>query len=202
MSLRSLPPLLRNEPAMARVVGAPRATLAVASPAQAFVLAGLVRLSTRRPVFVVTPTGSAADQLAHDLEAFVDPPPDGPGSESEDRPGRSVEVFPAWETLPFERVSPEVSTMGNRLRLLWQLSGKGDPPGIVVAPVKAVLQRLGPFRTAASPAVVEKGGRVEVGELVARLVGMGYRRESIVEHRGELAVRGGIVDVFPSTAEE
>ncbi len=75
-------------------------------------------------------------------------------------------------------------------------------PDIVVAPIKAVLQRLGPFRTAARPVVVAKGDRIDVEELVGELVAMGYRRESIVEHRGELAVRGGIVDVFPSTADE
>ena len=190
---------------MTRVVGAPNATLAVATPAQAFVLAGLVRLGARRPVLVVTPTGVAAEQLAHDLEAFTD----GDGPEGAGR----VELFPAWETLPFERVSPDVSTMGRRLRLLWQLGagptgGGGDPDAaagradIVVAPIKAVLQRLGPWRTAARPVVVGRGDRVDVDELVTRLVGMGYRRESIVEHRGELAVRGGIVDVFPSTADE
>jgi transcription-repair coupling factor (superfamily II helicase) len=190
---------------MTRVVGVPNATLAVATPAQAFVLAGLVRLGARRPVLVVTPTGVAAEQLAHDLEAFTD----GDGPEGAGR----VELFPAWETLPFERVSPDVSTMGRRLRLLWQLGagptgGGGDPDAaagradIVVAPIKAVLQRLGPWRTAARPVVVGRGDRVDVDELVTRLVGMGYRRESIVEHRGELAVRGGIVDVFPSTADE
>ena len=184
---------------MTRVIGASNATLAVATPAQAFVLAGLTRLGSKRPVLVITPTGASAEQLAHDLEAFV---PGGGG-------GR-VEVFPAWETLPFERVSPDVATMGRRLRLLWQLNGgtggasdaDGDGPDIVVAPIKAVLQRLGPFRTAARPVVVAKGDRIDVQELVADLVAMGYRRESIVEHRGELAVRGGIVDVFPSTADE
>jgi transcription-repair coupling factor (superfamily II helicase) len=198
--------LLRNEPAMPRVIGAPNATLAVATPAQAFVLAGLIRLGSRRPVLVVTSTGVAADQLAHDLEAFTD----GGGSDPSTSDGpMDVEVFPAWETLPFERVSPDVATMGRRLRLLWQLGGGtgtvgvgSRQPGIVVAPIKAVLQRLGPWRTAARPVVVAKGDQVAVDELVARLVGMGYRRESIVEHRGELAVRGGIVDVFPSTDDE
>ncbi len=188
---------------MTRVIGASNATLAVATPAQAFVLAGLIRLGTRSPVLVVTPTGAAADQLAHDLEVFsTAPAPTAPGV------GR-VEVFPAWETLPFERVSPDVSTMGRRLRLLWQLSGSaaadgtdGDGPDIVVAPIKAVLQRLGPWRAAARPVRVAKGDRVVVEALVTQLVTMGYRRESIVEHRGELAVRGGIVDVFPSTADE
>ena len=197
---------------MARVVGASNATLAVATPAQAFVLAGLIRLGSRRPVLVITPTGAAADQLAHDLEAFT-------GADG----ATKVEVFPAWETLPFERVSPDVATMGRRLRLLWQLAGGPGPstgpstgsesgpgpdtdpdhtPAIVVAPIKAVLQRLGPWRTAARPVVVAQGDQVIVEELVGQLVSMGYRRESIVEHRGELAVRGGIVDVFPSTADE
>jgi transcription-repair coupling factor (superfamily II helicase) len=190
---------------MTRVVGAPTATLAVATPAQAFVLAGLARLGNRRPVLVVTPTGAAADQLAHDLEAF------GGGVDAGDEPpagNAMVEVFPAWETLPFERVSPDVATMGRRLRLLWRMGGGADgrsddgAPVIVVAPIKAVLQRLGPWRTAARPVVVAKGDRVPVDELVERLVAMGYRRESIVEHRGELAVRGGIVDVFPSTTDQ
>ena len=154
---------------MARVVGASNATLAVATPAQAFVLAGLIRLGTRRPVLVVTPTGAAADQLAHDLEAFTRGGPElleGAGT---------VEVFPAWETLPFERVSPDVSTMGRRLRLLWQVGGApgAEAPGIVVAPVKAVLQRLGPWRSAARPVVVAKGDQVVVDELVGRLVGYG-----------------------------
>jgi transcription-repair coupling factor (superfamily II helicase) len=73
---------------------------------------------------------------------------------------------------------------------------------MVVAPIKAVLQRLGPWRTAARPVVISHGDRVSVDDLVVQLVGMGYRRESLVEHRGELAVRGGIVDVFPSTADD
>ena len=182
---------------MTSVVGARGATLAVSSPAQAFVLAGLLRLGSRRPVLVVTPTGAAATQLAHDLEVLADPG---------DRGSPAVELFPAWETLPFERVSPEVLTMGRRLRLLWELggpdAGEGTGPDIVVAPVKAVLQRLGPWRTAARPVVVSRGDRVLVDDLVADLVARGYRRESLVEHRGELAVRGGIVDVFPSTADE
>jgi transcription-repair coupling factor (superfamily II helicase) len=188
---------------MTRVIGASNATLAVASPAQAFVLAGLVRLGARRPVLVVTPTVAAAEQLAHDLDSFT-----GGTEESEAGMGR-VEVFPAWETLPFERVSPDISTMGRRLRLLWQLGGlaeaaiPGTPgPEVVVAPIKAVLQRLGPWRTTSRPVVVAKGDRVDAEALTARLVEMGYRRESLVEHRGELAIRGGIVDVFPSTADE
>ncbi len=202
MSLHSLPALLRNEPAMTEVVGVRGATLAVSGPAQAFALAGLLRLGSRRPVVVVTPTGAAAEQLAHDLGAFASASDGGPAD---------IEMFPAWETLPFERVSPEVATMGQRLRTLWRLSGGADPegadahvapPDIVVAPIKALLQRLGPWRQAARPVRLATGDQVGVDDLVAELVGLGYRREPVVEHRGELSVRGGIVDVFPSTADE
>jgi transcription-repair coupling factor (superfamily II helicase) len=205
---------------MVDVVGAPEATLAAATPAQAFVLAGLLRLGSRSPVLVITPTGAIADQLAHDLSELVG------ARAGDDQEGGvpTVEVLPAWETLPFERVSPDVATMGRRLRLLWRLakrdedqggadsSGAGDgqgdgqgggsgAPTIVVAPVRAVLQRLGPWQTAGEPIVVGKGDRVSVDDLVEQLVSRGYRREPIVEHRGELAVRGGIVDVFPSTED-
>jgi transcription-repair coupling factor (superfamily II helicase) len=190
---------------MTRVIGAPDATLAVASPAQAFALAGLCHLGRRRPVLVITPTAAAADQLTHDLAQLV-------GGDVR------VDLFPAWETLPFERVSPEISTMGQRLEVIHRLAhgaglevpvdgGPEDSGGgpsaldIVVAPVKAVLQRLGTWRQASRPITVSRGQQLEVEDLVSRLVGLGYRRESVVEHRGELAVRGGIVDVFPSTLD-
>jgi transcription-repair coupling factor (superfamily II helicase) len=170
--------------------------LAVPEAATAFVMAGVARLSDRRPMLVVTPTVRDAERMAHDLATFL-----GPGQ---------VELFPAWDTLPFERVSPEVATMGQRLRLLWHLgvndSGvsreqRSDAPAVVVAPVRALLQRLGPVEVAASPVTVERGARLDLEDLVGRLVTRGYRREYQVEHRGEVSVRGGIVDVFPSTSD-
>ncbi len=170
---------------MTRVIGAPAATVAVAAPAQAFALAGVASLSARRPLLIVTPTAASASELVHDLGLYL-------GADA-------VELFPAWETLPFERVSPEAETMGRRLAVLHHLAeGRA---GVIVAPVKAVLQRLGPWRTAARPLEVARGDRLDSGEVVARLVAAGYRREPLVEHRGELAVRGGIIDVFPSTAD-
>ena len=181
---------------MVRVVGATSATVSVGSQAQAVTVAGMLRLGSRRPVLVVVPTGAAAEHLARDLATFLEEP---------------VDVFPAWETLPFERMSPEVATMGQRLRALWRLAGgdggsggAGGPGGgpVLVAPVKAVLQRLGPWQAAARPVQVAVGDTVELDDLVRRLVDLGYRREPQVEHRGELAVRGGIVDVFPSTDDE
>jgi transcription-repair coupling factor (superfamily II helicase) len=191
---------------MLDAISAGTGALAVPEAATAFVLAGLCTLSERRPLLVVTPTLSDAERTAHDLAAFL-------GEEA-------VELFPPWDTLPFERVSPEIATMGQRLRLLWRLGVTGsdnpspqqedssplaghapDPPSAVVAPVRALLQRLGPVGEAAAPVHVASGARLDQSDLVGRLVALGYRREYQVEHRGELAVRGGIVDVFPSTSD-
>jgi transcription-repair coupling factor (superfamily II helicase) len=95
--------------------------------------------------------------------------------------------------------------MGRRLAVLHALTGTPDPalpppPRVIVAPVRAILQRLAPLEGSA-PVVIRPGQQVDVEELLPRLVAMGYRREHQVEHRGEFAVRGGIVDVFPSTAD-
>ena len=72
---------------------------------------------------------------------------------------------------------------------------------MIVAPIRALLQRLGPSAHDAGPTTVRPGQELSVDELLARLIAVGYRREHQVEHRGEVAVRGGIVDVFPSTAD-
>jgi transcription-repair coupling factor (superfamily II helicase) len=201
--LGRLPQLLRHEPSLPGVIGLPDATLAVPRAAQAFVLAGLAGLSERRPILVVTATGVDAERLAGDLGCFLS---EGTGdADLEAAEGDlhgPVALLPAWETLPFERVSPEVGTMGRRLAVLWHLLGDAPTsPQVVVAPIRAVLQRLAPFDDAARPLVVTPGARLDAEETVARLVAAGYRREHQVEHRGELAVRGGIIDVFPSTAD-
>src|SRR5207253_2328632 len=107
VELRSLPPLLRAEPALAALAGSSAAVVAVPEPARAITIAGLAHLSGRHPLVVAVPTSTEAERVGHDLRAFL-------GAEQ-------VDVFPAWETLPFERVSPSVDTMGRRLRALWRL---------------------------------------------------------------------------------
>jgi transcription-repair coupling factor (superfamily II helicase) len=184
--LGGLPARLREAAGLTSMLGRRSGDLAVSEGARPFVIAGLVELSVRRPLLVVTPTAHDAERYGSDLTAWL-----GPGR---------VGVFPAWETLPFERVSPGVETMGRRLNILARLHSD-DPPEVVVAPIRAVLQRLGSDAVGVEQLIIDKGGRVEVSELVERLVSMGYHREFQVEHRGELAVRGGIVDVFPATAE-
>ena len=187
MTLRDLPPLLRHHPALPGLVGSATAAVAVPDPARAFTIAGLAHLSGRHPLVVAVPTTTDAERLAHDLRAFLEP--------------EAVDVLPAWETLPFERVSPGTETMGRRLRALWRLREPGRAPRVLVAPVRALLQRLGPHVEEVEPVVVRRGQVVDPLGLVERLVTAGYRREYVVEHRGEVAQRGSIVDVFPSTAD-
>ena len=186
-SLSALLPLIQRDETLADLDWSASSVIAVPEPARAFTVAGLAEGSDRRPIVVALPTLSDAERLAHDLRAFL---------------GREhVELFTAWETLPFERVSPGVETMGRRLRTIWRLRDRSRLPRVLVAPIRALMQRLGPDVDGIEPVVVAPGDRLDQADLVARLVAAGYRREYQVEHRGELAVRGSIVDVFPSTAE-
>ena len=137
---------------------------------------------------VATPTTGDAERLAVDLRTFLGP--------------EAVDLFPAWETLPFERVSPSVETMGRRLRTLWRLRDPERAPRVLVAPARALVQRLGPQVGEVEPLVIVPGEQRDRDDLVraaGRAPATGARSE--VEHRGEVAVRGSIVDVFPSTAD-
>jgi transcription-repair coupling factor (superfamily II helicase) len=170
-----------------RALGEPAARLAVVEVARPISIAALAQLSNRRPLVVACPTGTAAAQLADDVSQFLPP--------------GEVALFPGWETLPFERVSPSVETMGRRLEVLWRLRHDEHRPAVIVAGVRALLQKLGPGATTVEPITVHPGDIVDPDQLGERLVQFGYRREELVEHRGEFARRGAIVDVYPSTAD-
>ncbi len=187
MSFRRLPSLVVDDPALERVIGRAVSALAVAEPARAIAVAALAEGTGRRPLLVAAPTTGDADRLVDDLRRYL-------GDDE-------VVSFPAWETLPFERVSPSIETMGRRLQTMWRLRQPGRVPAVVVAPARALVQRLSPHAAEVEPIVVGVEDQLDTQALVADLVAAGYRREPQVEHRGEVAVRGSIVDVFPSTAE-
>ena len=113
MALRELTAAISDDPALIAALGRRRADLAVTDAAQPMVLAAIAGSSDRRPIVIVTATTAAAERLSEDLSTWL-----GAGSS---------EVFPAWETLPFERVSPGVETMGRRAKLLWQLRRDRHP---------------------------------------------------------------------------
>ncbi len=187
-ALADLPRLLASDDAVVAVASGRADVVAVPDAARPLFAAAVQRVAGLRPVLVVVPTVAEAERLAGDLVPML-------GADA-------VELFPAWETLPFERVSPALETMGRRLRVMWRLrAGDDDVPAVVVAPVRAVVQRLGPHVEEVEPIRLRVGDVIDRDALVEQLVTMGYRREYQVEGRGEVAVRGSIVDVFPATAE-
>jgi transcription-repair coupling factor (superfamily II helicase) len=185
--LTALASLLRDDPALRDALGRDAATVAVPEAGRASYIAAVAETSSRSPIVVAVPTVAEAETLADDLGTWLGPD--------------AVEWFPAWETLPFERVSPSTETMGRRMRVMWRLADPARSPRVIVAPIRALLQRLGPHVEDTEPVIVGAGDTIDSTQLVDELVGWGYRREYQVEHRGEVAVRGSIVDVFPATAQ-
>ncbi len=185
MLLSDLAHIASQDPGLVASIGN-NSMLACAEHARATVIAGLAQRSPSTTLIIATATGTDAAQLHDDLTQFF-------GS-------HDVLLFPAWETLPFERVSPNVETMGRRLEVLWRLQGS-QRPRIVVAGIRALLQKLGPHARSIDPIVIHPGDQVDADSLLERLVHEGYRREELVEHRGEVSRRGSIIDIFPSTAD-
>ena len=181
--LGELASTLSFDPALNAALGAKSASIVCADHTWPLLLSGLAQRTKDEIVVVATPTGLMAGQLHDDLVAFL--------------PERDVALFPAWETLPFERVSPNVETMGKRLEVLWRI--KNDRPKIIVTGVRGLLQHLS--NTVVEPLVVKQKTQVDMDELIVTLARFGYRREELVEHRGEFARRGSIIDVFPSTSD-
>ena len=184
--LRALTRSLTDDPALISVMGKRNAVLAVPEPARPLTIASVAAESERAPIVVAVPTSTEAERLRSDLAAYL----------GED----DVALFPAWETLPFERVSPNVETMGRRLEVLWRLRDPLRAPKVIVASARSLVQRLGPGIDELEPIIVGVGDQVDIGELAQGLVDSGYRREAQVEARGHFAIRGSIVDVYPSTA--
>jgi hypothetical protein len=155
------------------------------------------------PLLVVLPRSRDAEAFAAALGPWM--------------AGGRVELFPAWEVLPGEAMSPTLDTMGRRLRILWELAGGGaatlppegalrpritpegtSPLHIVVTSVRAYLQQVGPPPTESLH--LEAGTTIDLEDLERRLSALGYERNYLVERAGEFSVRGGILDVYPPGA--
>jgi transcription-repair coupling factor (superfamily II helicase) len=112
-----------------------------------------------------------------------------------------VEEFPSWETLPHERLSPRSDTVGRRLHVLRRLH-LGDPTlRVVTMPVRSLLQPVVHGLGALEPVTFVRGEDIEFDDAVQALADAAYTRVDMVGHRGEFAVRGGIIDVFPPTED-
>lgn len=198
MSLHGLLDAVVKDPALAEAIPAAadgnRMHIDLVGPpaARPFTIAALAR-ETTRTVLAVTATGREAEDLAAALRTLL--PPDG------------VVEYPSWETLPHERLSPRSDTVGRRLAVLRRLAHpRADDPetgpvSVIVAPVRSVLQPQVKGLGDLEPVALRGGQTADLNEIVEALAAAAYARVELVEKRGEFAVRGGILDVFPPTEE-
>ena len=204
MTLSGLVDLACADPGLARALERARTDTEVVAPASlwpilAAALSRRIRADGGGAVLAVTATGREAEDLTAALSSLL-----GPGR---------VAHFPAWETLPHEKLSPRSDTVGQRLAVLRRLvhpdasdvragaPGDGSARWRGRAPVRAVLQPMVSGLADLEPVRLESGEDADMDEVVRKLVDAGYHRVDLVEKRGEIAVRGGILDVFPPTEE-
>jgi transcription-repair coupling factor (superfamily II helicase) len=161
-----------------------RAPLTVAEPARPYLLASLVRhLGT--PVLAVSARSEEAEHLARDVQAFL-------GREG-------AAVFPGWEVLPGEPLSPSVETMGRRLNVLARL--QAEERFVISTTAQGMTQLVAPPPEGMPATRLVTGGTIDLDSFSESLVDMGYDRNYMVERRGEFARRGGILDIFPPAAD-
>ena len=211
MSLAGLLTILDDDPQLHEVVSRAESDTIPGVEPSAATLAGedLVAPPTLRPVLTAALTRKAdgADRFVLAVTATAREAEDLTAALGSFLPPGSVAGFPGWETLPHERLSPQSDTVGRRIAVLRRLAHPGDagqpdgPLTVVVAPVRSLLQPIVAGLGDLAPVSLHEGDTCELDDLLARLVEIGYSRADLVGARGEIAVRGGIVDVFPPTEE-
>ena len=140
----------------------------------------LAARASSHPLLVVTSSSRSSEDLVNELRELH----------------ANVLEFPAWETLPHERLSPRSDTVAKRIQTLFALQQKHSINPIVVTPVRGVIHRI-IAQLGKSPLLQLKIGQEQsLDELVRHLSSLAYSRTDLVERRGEFAVRGGIVDLF------
>jgi transcription-repair coupling factor (superfamily II helicase) len=199
VSLAGLVDLLISDPTIAETVsdarlrGLQALDITAPAPMRPLIAAALAASEERggsdQPVLLVTSTFREAEELTAAMSSLVGE--------------QQVAYYPAWETLPHERLSPRSDTVGRRLAVLRRLAGYGPEPApkIIVAPIRSILQPQVKGLADLRPVRLVVGSDVDLGELSQALVDAAYIRVDLVERRGEFAVRGGIVDLFPPTEE-
>ncbi|MFP5022444.1 transcription-repair coupling factor [Pseudonocardia phyllosphaerae] len=150
---------------------------------------------------------TATDREAEDLAAAVSDllghgtGPDAASDTVHDAAGAPVVVLPSWETLPHEKLSPRPDTVARRLTIFHRLSAAGTAPRVVVTAARSLIQPVAPGLGALAPVSLAVGDEHDFEQLLERLVELAYTRAEMVTTRGEFAVRGGLLDIFPPTAE-
>ncbi len=145
--------------------------------------------ASKVPLVVVTPSSRQAEEIASACGELA--------------PQIEVIEFPSWETLPHERLSPAAETVGRRLKALHRmLTLKAQSkPYLVLMSVRAALQPVLGGLEDHPPIFISRGQEYLLPELALKLIEIGYQRVDMVVKRGEFAIRGGILDLFPTTSE-
>ena len=136
------------------------------------------------PVLVVTASGREAEDLSAELSAMM---------------GAKVAYFPAWETLPHERLSPAPDIVGKRARVL-DLVGAGKAQ-VVVTSARGYCQPVLSEVEGRAPIFLKEEAEHEFSHIVSELEFRAYKHVDMVAKRGEYATRGGILDIFPTTSD-
>lgn len=162
---------------------------AVAFPAQAQLLVSLVR-TTGSPVVHVLPQDKDVATLAA-LCRFI-------------APELELLLLPAWDTLPYDRISPAPAIQSQRLATLSRLATRaGEKPYILLTTLNAASQKLMPKTVLREAAFsIRPGGKLDHTALTRFLTDYGYHRATKVMEAGEYAIRGSLIDIFPAGAEE
>ncbi|OHO62337.1 transcription-repair coupling factor [Corynebacterium sp. HMSC036D02] len=141
-------------------------------------------LAHHAPVLVVTASGREAEDLTAELTAML---------------GDKVAYFPAWETLPHERLSPAADIVGKRARVL-DLVGAGKAQ-VVVTSARGYCQPILSKVEGRAPIFLKEEDEHELSHILSELEFRAYKHVDMVAKRGEYATRGGILDVFPTTSD-
>jgi len=145
--------------------------------------------ASRLPVLHVAREAARAEALAAWLRFFA--------------PELRVLQFPAWDCMPYDRVSPQREIMARRLATLGELACGITPPFVVIATANALVQRVPPPEVVVDAHLrIAPGARIGRDALVAHLERNGFRRAGTVVEPGEYAVRGSLVDLWPSDRDE
>ncbi|HZL80164.1 MAG TPA: hypothetical protein VFC17_15130, partial [Candidatus Limnocylindrales bacterium] len=162
----------------------------VSPAAQPFFAALLQKLFPNRPIVLVAENLRTQESFQQDLETWL---------------GSSSLFYPAWETTPHEGKLPHADVISDRLQTLVALSGnskfKIQNSTPVVTSVTALLQKtFPPGEIQSRTRTLERGNKIAPLDLVEFLEEQGYEPEAQVTQKGEIALRGGIMDVFPPTS--
>jgi transcription-repair coupling factor (superfamily II helicase) len=152
---------------------------------KAFLAAAIFEL-TKQPLLLIT-GGVREDTLFDNLSYFV--------------PGKIIE-FPAWETLPGEEILPSPDILGKRFDALHTLLTKKEP-SIILCPLSSLLQKVIPSQTLAPLfSIWKKNTHFSFQTIASYLTSLGYKRSAVVSDKGEFALRGGILDLFPVSSTD